>query len=90
METYFLDVSDGVVSRHGEIQEDPGGQQEVHEDLLVSVLLPLLQRPILPRGHGDGLSFTVSSPAAGRKTTSQSEEVAAKLNMIGPRLTYEH
>jgi len=67
---YLFNVFDGVVSRHREFEEDPGRQQEIHVDLLVSLLFPLLLHPILPRGHDDGLSFTVSSPAADRNTQS--------------------
>lgn len=61
---HLFDGTDGVISRHGEIEEDPSRQQEVHHDPLVPLLLPLLLHPILPWGHGDGLSFTVSSSAA--------------------------
>lgn len=70
--TYSFDVLDGVISRHREFEEDPSWQQEVHHDLLDALRLPFLLHPILPRGHGDGLSFTVSSSAAHWKTQAGS------------------
>lgn len=74
---YLFDAFDGVVSRHGEFEEDPSRQQEVHVDRLVPLLLPLLLHPILPWGHGDGLSFTASSSAAHQNTSRLSTHRAS-------------
>lgn len=79
--TNFFDAPDGVIFRHMESEEDPSRQQEVHRDPLVPLLLPLLLHPILPRGHGDSLSFTVSSTAAHRNTGNTARVNMSTINM---------
>lgn len=81
--TYLFDAFDGVVTRYREFEEDPSRQQEVHHDLVVPLPLPFLLHPILPRGHGDGLSFTVSSSAAHQNTSQPSTQGkhTARVNM---------
>lgn len=77
--SYLLDGLNGVVPRHREFEEDPSGQQEVHHDPLVPLLLlPVLLHPILPRGHGDGCAFTVSS------STSAAAQEKTYMRLICP------